>query len=132
MPKMIEWRQLVYILSIGIVGSVIGTYLTEQTPLHIVENYYKKIRPFGFWGKFKHLLEPDVLAATKREHFYDIISVPFAFGWLLTILLMPMQLMVKEYNAFWGTFSIFAVCMIGLYFFWYRQLPPADNAAKRD
>jgi Na+/proline symporter len=130
-PRMIEWQQLVYILSIGIIGSVIGTYLTEQTPLHIVENYYKKVRPFGAWGKFKNLLSPDVLAATEKEHFYDIISVPFTFGWMITILLMPMQLMVKEYNAFWATFSVFAICMIGLYFFWYRHLATADKITKR-
>jgi hypothetical protein len=130
-PKMIEWQQLVYILCIGIIGSVIGTYLTKPTSQNILENYYKKVRPFGLWGRCKHILPPDVLAATKKEHFNDIISVPFTFGWMFTILLMPMQLMVKEYNSFWATFGIFAVCMVALYFFWYRQLPPADNAANR-
>jgi solute:Na+ symporter, SSS family len=125
---MSEQLQLVYILAIGITASVTGTYLTQPTPLHILENYYKKIRPFGLWGRFKHLLPPDVLAATKKEHFNDIISVPFTFGWMITILLMPMQLMVKAYGAFWATFSVFAVCMVGLYFFWYRNLPPANVA----
>jgi solute:Na+ symporter, SSS family len=126
-PKMIEWQQLVYILCVGIIGSVIGTYLTEPTPQHILENYYKKIRPFGLWGKFRHLLSPEVLAATKKEHFYDIISVPFTFGWMFTILLMPMQLLVKAYNAFWATFVVFAICMIALYFFWYRPLMLVDK-----
>jgi len=125
-PKMIEWQQLVYILCIGIIGSVIGTYLTKPTSQNILENYYKKIRPFGLWGRFKHLLPPDVLSRTKKEHFNDIISVPFTFGWMFTILLMPMQLMVKQYNAFWATFGVFAVCMVALYFFWYRQLPPTQ------
>jgi len=122
-PKMIEWQQLVYILCIGIFGSVIGTYLTKPTSQNILENYYKKIRPFGLWGRFKHILPPDILAATKKEHFNDIISVPFTFGWMFTILLMPMQLMVKEYNSFWATFSVFVVCMVALYFFWYKKLP---------
>jgi Na+/proline symporter len=131
MPKLIEWQQLVYILCVGIIGSVIGTYLTEPTPQNILEHFYKRTRPFGIWGKFKRLLPPDILAATKKEHFNDIISVPFTFGWMLTILLMPMQLMVKEYNAFWATFCIFAVCMIALYFFWYRHLATADKITKR-
>lgn len=129
-PDMIEWQQLVYILSIGIMGCVIGTYMTEPIPRTVIENYYKKIRPFGFWGDLKNTLTPDVRAAMKKEHFYDIISVPFSFGWLMTILLMPMQLMVKEFNAFWATFCVFAICMVGLYFFWYRQLPPAIKAEK--
>ena len=131
MPKLIEWQQLVYILCVGIIGSIIGTYLTEPTPQNILEHFYKRTRPFGIWGKFKRLLPPDILAATKKEHFNDIISVPFTFGWMLTILLMPMQLMVKDYNAFWATFCVFAVCMIALYFFWYRHLATADKITKR-
>jgi hypothetical protein len=123
---MIEWQQFVYIACIGLIGSVAGTFLTEPTPKEVIENYYRKVRPFGLWGKFKSLLSPAELKATEREHFYDLISVPFTFGWMLTILLMPMQLMIREYRAFAGTFVLFAICMIGLYFFWYRQLPPAQ------
>jgi Na+/proline symporter len=123
---MLEWHQFVYILSIGIIASVIGTYITKPVPLAVIENYYKKVRPFGLWGKFKYLLSPEVKAATKREHFYDIISVPFAFGWMLTMLLMPMQLLIRAFHDFWWTFGVFAISMIGLYFFWYTKLPPAD------
>jgi SSS family solute:Na+ symporter len=123
---MLEWHQFVYILSIGIIASVIGTYITEPVPLAVIENYYKKVRPFGLWGKFKYLLSPEVKAATEREHFYDIISVPFAFGWMLTMLLMPMQLLIRAYHDFWWTFGVFAISMIGLYFFWYTKLPPVD------
>jgi len=123
---MLEWHQFVYILSIGIIASIIGTYITEPVPLAVIENYYKKVRPFGLWGKFKYLLNPELKVATEREHFYDIISVPFAFGWMLTMLLMPMQLLIRAFHDFWWTFGVFAISMIGLYFFWYTKLPPAD------
>jgi SSS family solute:Na+ symporter len=124
---MLEWQQLVYILSIGIVASVVGTYITKPVPQDIVETYYKKVRPFGpQWGKYKRLLSPEVKTATEREHFYDIISVPFAFGWMFTMLLMPMQLLIRAYYDFWWTFAVFAVSMIGLYFFWFTKLPPAS------
>ena len=69
---------------------------------------------------------PEGRVATEREHFYDIISVPFAFGWMITMLLMPMQLLIRAYHDFWWTFGVFAISMIGLYFFWFTKLPPAD------
>lgn len=129
--NMLEWHQFVYILSIGLISSVIGTYITEPVPRDIIENYYKKVRPFGLWGKFKNVLSPDMQAATKKEHFYDLISVPFTFGWMFTILLMPMQLLIKAYHDFWYTFGVFVISMIGLYFFWYTKLPPANATEKK-
>ncbi len=127
LPAMIEWQQFVYILGIGLLGSIIGTYLTPPTSRAVLEHFYKTTRPFGLWKPLERILPESVLAATKREHFYDIVSLPFTLGWLVTILLMPMQLMIHAYPAFWGTFVIFAVSMVGLYFFWYRQLPPKEE-----
>jgi hypothetical protein len=71
------------------------------------------------------MLEPDVRAAMEREHRNDLIAVPFTFGWQITLFLMPMQLMVRSFNAFWITFAIFLTSLAGMYIFWYRQLPPA-------
>ena len=127
LPGMIEWQQFVYILAIGFLGSVFGTYLEKPVSTPVLENFYKTTRPFGLWKKFHYVLSPQALKAAKREHFYDIISVPFTLGWMVTILLMPMQLMIKAYTAFWGTFVIFAISMIGLYLFWYRNLSRLDQ-----
>ncbi len=128
--EMLEWQQFVFILTIGILGSIIGTYITKPVPTDITENFYKKVRPFGIWNKYKYTLSPEEKKATEKEHFYDLISVPFAFGWMFTILLMPMQLLIRSYNDFWWTFGVFAISMTGLYFFWFTKLPPAEKKVK--
>ncbi len=81
-------------------------------------------------GVNSNLFSPEDKVATEREHFYDIISVPFAFGWMMTMLLMPMQLLIRAFRDFWWTFGVFAVSMIGLYFFWYTKLPKAMPKVK--
>jgi Na+/proline symporter len=126
-PNLPEWYQFAYVLGTGIIGSVIGTYITKPTDQKILENFYKKTRPFGFWGPLKHAFGPEFRAATKREHFYDIISIPFAFGWFISILFMPMQAMLRQWHSLGLTSILFAISMIGLYFFWYTKLPPADD-----
>jgi hypothetical protein len=62
----------------------------------------------------------------KKEHFYDLISLPFAIVWQVTLFLLPMQLIIRSWNAFFITLVIFAASLLGLYFFWYRQLPEAN------
>jgi hypothetical protein len=62
----------------------------------------------------------------KREHFYDVLSVPFVFGWMVTLYLLPMQLMLGCYNDSVVTVAIFVFSLTGMYFLWYRNLPPAE------
>jgi hypothetical protein len=55
-----------------------------------------------------------------------VLSLPFAIVWQVTLFLLPMQLIIRSWNAFFITLVIFAVSLVGLYFFWYRQLPEAN------
>lgn len=132
-PDLLEWYQFAYVLGVGLIGSVIGTYITKPTDQKVLENFYKITRPFGFWGPLKHAFGPEFRASTKREHFYDIISIPFAFGWFISILFMPMQAMLRQWRSLGMTGILFVISMTGLYFFWYTKLPPknAGNASDK-
>ena len=60
-----------------------------------------------------------------KENLNDVLALPFALGWQITLFLMPMQLVIRTWKPFWVTFAIFVVSLAGLYFIWYRNLPPA-------
>lgn len=131
LKNMLEWNQFAYVLVLGLLGSIIGTYITKPTDPKVLSNFYRITRPFGFWGQLKYAFGPEFRAAAKREHFYDILSIPFAFGWFISILFLPMQLMLRQWNAAAITSAVLVVSLIGLYFFWYRQLPPAESQPTR-
>lgn len=118
-----EGYQFLIMGSVGLIGAIIGTYLTRPTNPKIVENFYLKTRPFGFWGHLKRTLSPEVRAAMTREHRNDILALPFTLGWQVTMFMMPMQLVIHSFKAFWVTFTIFIICLIAMYFLWYRNLP---------
>jgi Na+/proline symporter len=123
-PEMLEWYQFFFILSIGFIASVLGTYLTKPTNFDVVERFYVKTRPFGIWGPYKNSLDPETKEATKQEHKNDIISIPFGMLWMISMLLLPLLAMVLNWVAFAITFVIFVISLVGLYYFWYRHLPP--------
>jgi Na+/proline symporter len=124
-----EWLQLMIVVTAGLAGCLIGTFLTRPTDGSVLEHFYRTTRPIGIWRPLKRLLSPQARLETEREHRHDLLSVPFAFGWQVTILLLPMQLLIRAYRAFFVTLIILAVCLVGLYFFWYRHLAglAADN-----
>ena len=127
-----EWELFLFTLVIGLIGSIVGTYLSKPTDRKVLENFYRKTKPFGFWGPLKQILPADESQAMRREHRCDILALPFVLGWHITLFIWPMQLIVKTYGAFAITFTIFLVCLVGMYFLWYRNLPPAAAPVETD
>ena len=118
---------LIYVSVIGLIASVIGTYLTQPTDRKLLERFYKTTRPLGLWGPLKSCLPPDVRKRMEREHIIDIASVPFALLFQITLLMMPLQLVVQEFRAFLWTLGLFLISVAGMYFVWYRNLPKTGN-----
>ena|GEM_PF-5883327 len=53
---------------------------------------------------------------------YGVISLPFAVVWQVTLFLLPMQLIIRSWLAFFVTLVTFAISLTGLYLFWYKKL----------
>ncbi|MCX5632962.1 MAG: hypothetical protein NTW93_04735, partial [Phycisphaerae bacterium] len=49
---------------------------------------------------------------------------PFVFLWEVTMFLLPMQLIIRSYQAFVVTLILFLIGLAGTYKFWYKNLPP--------
>jgi hypothetical protein len=113
-----------WITAISLVGTIVGTFLTKPTDPKVLENFYKTTKPFGIWGHLKRTLPPDERAAMTREHRNDLLSVPFIFGFQVTLFLLPMQAMIRTWTAFYVTLAIFLVSLFGVHRVWYRNLPP--------
>jgi Na+/proline symporter len=124
-PDMGPWQKFLSLTAIGVAGALVGTYLTPPTDRKVLEHFYRTTRPFGFWGPVKHVLGGEQRRQMNREHFYDLICVPFALVYQVTLFLMPMQLILKEFRSFGVTAAIWFACLVFLYQFWYRKLPPA-------
>jgi hypothetical protein len=118
---------LIYVSVIGLIGSVIGTYLTKPTDRTLLERFYRTTRPIGLWGPLKSCLPADVRKRMEREHIIDVLSVPFALLFQITLLMMPLQLIVQEFKACLVTLGLFLISVAGMYFVWYRNLPKSGN-----
>lgn len=111
------------ILIIGFIATVIGTLLTKPENPEIVRKFYIRTRPFGLWGPFEKSLPPHIREKVRKEHFYDIAAIPFVFLWQISMFMLPMQLIIQSWRAFWITLAVFLVGLGGMYFLWYRKLP---------
>jgi Na+/proline symporter len=123
MPAMPEWEQFLIMTALSFVGTIAGSLLTKPTPTETVRHFYRTTRPFGLWGPFLHEFQGEQRAAIVREHRNDIIAVPFAMLWQVTLFLLPMQIVIKSYTNFFYTLPLFLIAAAGMYQFWWKPLP---------
>lgn len=108
----------------GVTGVIAGTLLTRPTDHAVTKNFFLKTKPFGFWKPFHRYLDAETLKTMKKEHFHDIISLPFAVAWHFLLLLLPVLLVIGNFKTeFFWMLGVWTLCSVALYFFWFRQLP---------
>jgi hypothetical protein len=121
-PLMSEPMQLVLMTVISFGGTFVGSLVTAPTARDVLVNFYRTTRPFGWWAPLRAEFQGPARAAIDRENRNDLITLPFALLWLVTMLLLPMQLVIKSYGTFWCTLPLFLLALAGMYFFWWKPL----------
>ena len=125
LPHMVEWQQFVFMVAVGLAASLVATYIRPPTERSVLEHFYRTTKPFGLWGPLRGSVTAAEAAAMSQEHKYDILSLPFALVWQFSILMLPLLLIVRQYRSSAVVGAMLAVALTGLYFFWYKKLPPA-------
>jgi solute:Na+ symporter, SSS family len=111
------------LVSLSALGALIlVTLLTEQTDPEVLDNFYRKTRPFGFWGPVRAKLSPLVVSKINRENRSDILATPIAVCWQLSLFLTLMTVIVQRWDHFAWLLAILLASSIGLYYAWFRRL----------
>jgi SSS family solute:Na+ symporter len=122
-----EVAQFLMLTPISLLCSIVGTFLAPPTEKAVIDNFYRTTRPFGFWKPLEAVLTDGDLQMMKQEHRHDFCALPFAFVWMVSMYLLPMQLLIQRWQAAAVTGAVFLVSTWGLYRIWYCNLPPSDE-----
>ncbi len=126
-PGMPVWHRFPLVVGVSFVVAVIITYLTKPVPREVLNHFYKTTRPFGLWKPLESELDSELRKATRKEHRNDIIALFFAVPWQFLIYWVPVQAVLHEWRNFWVSAGLLAVSSVGLYIFWYKNLPPVGK-----
>ncbi len=111
------------LLLISVIGCVVGTFLAPPNDDKTLMNFYKKVRPWGFWKPIHDKViaeDPDFVSDKnfKRDAFNVVIGV-IAQTCLVVI---PMYLVLAQTTPMVITIIITLVCMIILKKNWWNKL----------
>jgi hypothetical protein len=122
LPEIPEYYAFMIATVSSLVGMLIGTYASKPTDEAVLLEFYKRTRPFGFWGPIRKKLESEVIEKINKENRRDIISTFFAVPWQVVLFLTGMAIILKSWTQFSVLVVILAILSVALYFNWFRHL----------
>ncbi len=136
-PDLGELTVFSIVLGSGTLGAIAGSYLTNPVDAEVLWRFYDRTRPFGLWGPMRARLNEAEAARVENEHRYDLLCLPFALLWQVSMFMAAMLAVIQQWQAAAAWAAASAVGAVGVYFLWYTRLPetnwyesPAPSAAE--
>jgi len=114
------------ILILSAIGCLLGTLLSPPEEAAILKAFYKNVRPWGFWGPIRELVQrEDSTFQPNRDFSRDCINVMVGIVWQLSMVAMPIYIVLRQWNWVGLIAGIFVVTSAILKFNWYDKLEKA-------
>ena len=123
-PGLSEWAQLALMGSLAATACVIGALATAPTARETVVAFYRKTRPMGHWPRARSGMAEDEVADIDAETRRDLVAIAPAMAFFFFLFVAPMYLVIREWGMMVAASSLAALAGAGMYFTWYRHLPP--------
>jgi Na+/proline symporter len=119
---------IVFLMTSCFLLTVLITFLTKPADMEILERYYVKVRPFGFWGPVRRLaVQHGLVPAKDPMPAMDVLNAVIASFFQLCLGIFPLYMFLKEWTNMTIWLGLCAGTMVILYFTWYRYLPSPEE-----
>src|SRR5690554_380140 len=91
-----------WLLLISIAGAMLGTFLTKPTDEDTLKEFYKNVRPWGFWGPIKQKVMAEDSAFEPNKNFKrDMFNVIIGTTAQTALVALPVYIVLKETLPIW-------------------------------
>ena len=129
MPDVTPLYSFPLILLVSILGCVAGSLLTPIDDLEVLKEFYRKVRPWGFWKPIHDLVvqeHPETIA--NHSFARDSLNVAVGIAWQTALAVAGIYLVLKDYWSLTVAITVIIVTSLILKLNWYDTLEdyPAD------
>jgi Na+/proline symporter len=111
------------VVGISLIGCLLGTFLTKPESDEVLIDFYRRVRPWGFWGPIlKKVLAEDPSFKRNKDFLRDMFNIAVGIVWQISLVALPLYVVIREWDrAAMALGSILITSMI-LKFTWYDHL----------
>lgn len=116
------------IFGFSLLGSFLGTFLTQPTDLAVLKSFYKNVRPWGFWRPVYERIKLDDEKITPNKKFYwDMINCGIGIIWQSSMIVLPVYFMIRDYPKTLIALAVFLATSITLKYTWLDKVRKMPN-----
>jgi len=111
------------IFVISVIGCLAGTLLSKPEDEAILKNFYKNVRPWGFWGPIRDkVMQEDPSFRPNKDFGRDCANVIVGIIWQLGLVTLPIYIVLRDWQWVAGIGVAILLTSIFLKFNWYDRL----------
>ena len=125
LPELSPLNAFPFILILSGIAGIGGSLMTAPDDDKTLQEFYKNVRPWGFWKPILNKIQSSDANVRKNDKFYrDMFNIFIGMVWQINMVLVPIYLLVYEYTAF----TVSSILVIGTTLIlkknWYDKLDP--------
>jgi len=125
-PRIFDTLDLYYfplILLISLIGALIGTYLYPPTDEEILKNFYRTVRPWGFWRPIRTKILAESPGFVNQSSWKrDLLNVFVGIIWQTAIIAIPIYFVLMKYLYAGACLALIVATSVFLKKNWYDKL----------
>jgi Na+/proline symporter len=111
----------------SVVGCLLGTLLSRPESDEVLMSFYRNVRPWGWWRPIhEKVVAADPAFQGNTDCARDWLNIAVGIVWQLTLTLIPIYLVLREFKPMWVTIGILVVTSAFLKKNWYDKLEACD------
>jgi len=115
------------IFVLSIVGCLLGTLLSKPEDDEVLKNFYRTVRPWGFWGPIRaKVMAEDPSFQPNRDFRRDLFNIVIGTIWQTTLVVLPICLVIRESRGVVIALAVLVATSVVLKKSWYDHLPPGE------
>ena len=132
-PDMNRIYILPFSLLISTIASIVVCLRTPPEKNEVLESFYRNVRPWGFWKPVHENLVRKNPNLQKNTNFRrDAFNVGIGIIWQLTLMVIPICIVIRQYDTLWISIAVLVITSIIMKFTWYDKLGPGDMYVAED
>jgi SSS family solute:Na+ symporter len=122
-PGLSALNSFPFILLIGLAGCLLGTLLTAPEDDEILKSFYRRVRPWGFWGPILAKVRQEDKAFLPNGDFArDMFNIAIGIVWQTSLVAIPIYIVIRKLDDALIAAAVAAATTIVLKFSWYDRL----------
>jgi len=122
-PDMEQMYAFLVIFVLSSLVSVVVSLMTRPEEMGVLKEFYKRTRPWGFWGPVcQRVLADDPSFCPNRAFGRDMVNVAVGIVWQVSMCAIPIYMIIRQWNGFWISVGVLAVTSLFLKWNWYHKL----------